>query len=264
MHTKSDLIRHIQSAGINPNDTLLVHSSMKALGCVQGGADTVLDAFSQCLSQGLLVFPTHTWEQINSNYCIFDPCTEPSCVGILSELFRQRPGVIRSWHPTHSVAALGKDAGAFTAGEEHCESPLPRHGCWGRLYDRDAKILFLGAPLTTNTILHGVEEWNKVPHRLKTTPQQLQIRTPDGRLLNRPMRRHDAPVDVSSHYGKIQGPLLELGIATAVRIGDAASILCQVRPMVDLVSSLLKRNPDLFLDDAAVPAEWYNEGPLDA
>ena len=56
------------------------------------------------------MLPTHTWKQINDEYNVFDVLHEPSCVGILTNIFRQRPGVIRSWHPTHSVAAYGKDA----------------------------------------------------------------------------------------------------------------------------------------------------------
>lgn len=108
-----------------PQDTLLVHSSMKAIGPVEGGADAVLDAFSEYLAEGLLVLPTHTWAQINAEYNIFDVENEPSCVGLLTNLFRKRPGVVRSWHPTHSVAALGRDAREFASGEEQFDTPAP-------------------------------------------------------------------------------------------------------------------------------------------
>ncbi|MBN2534211.1 MAG: AAC(3) family N-acetyltransferase [Spirochaetales bacterium] len=83
---------------------------MKATGKVEHGAETVLDAFIEYMADGLLVFPTHTWVQINSGYNIFNPLTEPYVV-ILTNLFRKRPGVLRSWHPTHSVAAPGRDVG---------------------------------------------------------------------------------------------------------------------------------------------------------
>src|SRR5690554_8160890 len=105
MFTKEELKEQIAALGIQPTDTLLIHSSMKAVGEVEGGADTVLDAFSEYLKEGLLILPTHTWAQMNSEYNVFDVVNEPSCVGILTELFRKRPGVVRSWHPTHSVAA---------------------------------------------------------------------------------------------------------------------------------------------------------------
>ena len=161
--------------GVRPNDRLLVHSSMKAVGLVAGGADTVLDVLADYLSDGLLLLPTHTWEQWNNPEGIFDPLVEPSCVGILSERFRQRAGVVRSWHPTHSIAGLGATAAAFLAGEENTRSPCPRTGCWGRLYDVGARILFLGAPLRTNTYLHSVEEWHRIPDRLAAQPTLFRI-----------------------------------------------------------------------------------------
>jgi len=258
MYRKADLKKHLEQLGVLPQDTLLVHSSMKAIGPVEGGADAVLDAFSEYLAEGLLVLPTHTWAQINAEYNIFDVENEPSCVGLLTNLFRKRPGVVRSWHPTHSVAALGRDAREFASGEEQFDTPCPREGCYGKLYDRRAKVLFLGVPLTRNTLIHGVEEWAKVPRRLAEHHQPLKIRTPDGRLLDRPMRRHRAPIrGISDNYDKLEEPLLALGIAVRGRIGDAESILIDVAPMVDLTMEFLRRNPDLFLDREPIPRQWY-------
>ena len=56
MHTKNSLIADIKKAGINSTGTLLIHSSMKAIGEVEGGADTVLDAFILYMKDGLLLF----------------------------------------------------------------------------------------------------------------------------------------------------------------------------------------------------------------
>ncbi|NLJ74306.1 MAG: AAC(3) family N-acetyltransferase [Firmicutes bacterium] len=258
MYTKQDLLEHIEAIGVEPEDTLLIHSSMKAIGEVENGADTVLDAFIEYLADGLLIFPTHTWRQMNNEYNVFDVVNEPSCVGILTNLFMKRPGVIRSWHPTHSVAALGRDAAQYTAGEERFDTPCPREGCWGKLYDRDAKILFLGASTTRNTIIHGVEEWANIPNRLTEGHQYFKILTPDGRLIDRPMKRHSSPVpDISQHYGKLEEPLLHIGAAKKGKIGDAVSVLIEVVPMVDLTMEFLRRDPDLFIDNEPIPKEWY-------
>lgn len=258
MFTKEQLKEQIAALGIQPTDTLLIHSSMKAIGEVEGGAHTVLDAFSEYLNEGLLILPTHTWWQINSEYNVFDVVNEPSCVGILTELFRKRPGVVRSWHPTHSVAALGKDAEDYVRGEEQFDTPCPREGCYGKLYDRRAKILFLGCPLTRNTTIHGVEEWNNIPNRLTEGHQLLRIKTPEGELIERPMRRHSAPVpDISQNYDKLEEPLLKRGYAVEGYIGNARSVLVDVVPMTDLTSEFLQRNPDIFLDKSPIPADWY-------
>lgn len=258
MHTKECLMNDLSAIGIRADDTLLVHSSMKALGEVDGRADTVLDAFIEYMRPGLLIFPTHTWEKIGDVYFAYNPLTEPSCVGILSNLFLARPGVIRSWHPTHSLAALGRDAEDFTRGDEQWDTPCSRGGCYGKLYDRKAKILFLGCSLKRNTYLHGVEEWNDIPNRLSDTHMPLVIMTPDGREIPRPLLGHRSPFgDVSQNFDKMEAPFIHAGFARKGNIGDAKSTLCDAIGMADLTYELLKTNPDLFADGAPVPKAWY-------
>ncbi len=249
MHTFSSLRADLQRLGIGHDERLLVHSSMKALGQVEGGADTVLDALAAQVCDGLLLLPTHSWKEHNNPDGIFDPLTEPSCVGVLTERFRHRKGVLRSWHPTHSIAGLGAQARDFLAGEELTRSPCPRNGCWGRLHDIGARILFLGAPAKANTFLHSVEEWHGIPDRLAAQATPFRIRVPDtgGRLVDCPQFRHHSSFgDVSQNYGKVANELLSLGIARAGRVGDASCLLCDVRAMADLVGSHLSRNPHFF------------------
>lgn len=259
MYTKQNIMDSIAKIGILPTDTLLVHSSMKAIGEVDGGADTVLDAFIDYIQDdGLLIFPTHTWDQINDEYNVFNPMTEPSCVGLLTNLFLKRPGVIRSLHPTHSVAALGKDAEEYTSGEERFDTPCSRNGCWGKLYDRKAKILFLGCSLKKNTFIHGVEEWNQIPNRLMDKPRQLKIITPDGGIIDRPLHSHYFPNgDVSYNYDKMLAPFLHYQVAKKGLIGDAESVLCDTVGMAEVTTKFLQRNPKLFEDGNPIPEEWY-------
>ena len=114
-YTKADLKHDLAAMGLTGTETILIHSSMKSIGPVEGGADTVLDAWMEFFAEGLLLLPTHTWRFINEENRVFDVRRSPCCVGILPELFRKRPGVVRSFHPTHSVAALGREAEAYVA-----------------------------------------------------------------------------------------------------------------------------------------------------
>ena len=259
MYQKSDLLRGLRALGISSHDTLLVHSSMKAVGQVEGGADTVLDALTEVVSEGLLILPTHSWNTMGENHLLFDPLTEPSCVGVLTNLFFKRPGVLRSLHATHSVAAFGKDAAEYMAGEEHVHTPCAREGCWGKLLDRRAKILFLGCGLFRNTFLHGVEEWNGIENRLTSQMVPFQILLPDGKIIDTPLYRHYCPTcpDISQNYIKMEPVFLKLGAAKEGRVGDARSVLCDAASMAEITSQLLKRNPDLFGDITPVPKSWY-------
>lgn len=251
MYAKELLLNQIKDLGIEKEDTLLIHSSMKAIGQVEGGADTVLDVFSEYLEEGLLVLPTHTWRQMNDEYPLFDPKTEPCCVGILPELFRQRDGVFRSLHPTHSLAAKGKDAKSFTEGEEKFDTPCNRQGCYGKLYDRKAKILLVGVGFNRNTFLHGVEEWLDVPMRLEDAYKQLSIVMSDGSILKRPVYPHHKPngINVAERFHKMEGVLSQKGIMHRGKFGDADCIICDAASMADLVTEYLKKDPDLFGHD---------------
>ena len=143
-YTKADLKHDLAAMGLTGTETILIHSSMKSIGPVEGGADTVLDAWMEFFAEGLLLLPTNTWRFINEENRVFDVRRSPCCVGILPELFRQRPGVLRSLHPTHSMAAYGKGVAAYLEGELDANTPCTPGGCYDRLRAAHGKVLLLG------------------------------------------------------------------------------------------------------------------------
>jgi aminoglycoside 3-N-acetyltransferase len=258
VYSKVDIYRDISKIPINKSGTLLIHSSMKSIGEVQGRADTILDIFIELMKDGLLVFPTHTWDSYNNKDDTYNPLTEPSCVGILSNLFMKREGVVRSLHPTHSVAAIGKDSDDFIDGEEFSNTPCPRNGCWGKLYNRRAQILFIGVNLTKNTFIHGVEEWNGIPNRLTGREYRIKVVKKNNEEIFSHIKRHwNEYGDVSSNYGKLLKPFMYKNICREFKIGGAKCYLCEAKEMGDLTSEFLKKEKDLFIDSTPVPEEWY-------
>lgn len=259
MYTKNDITDAIRQLGVKPEDTLMVHSSMKSMGDVEGGADTVIESFISYMEAGLLLFPTHTWKQMGRDYLIFNPLTEPACVGLLPNLFMKYPGVVRSLHPTHSVAAKGKDAKLYIADDRWVHTPCPRNGSFGKLYDRGAKILFLGASLKCNTYIHSVEEWYHVPDRLSKDQIDYKVVLPDCTLMPHPLYYHHVSFtsDISCNYDKLEEPFLYHKIAVKGKIGDADCILLDAVKAADLTGSFLKKNPLLMNDDSPVPEEWW-------
>jgi aminoglycoside 3-N-acetyltransferase len=258
VYSQNDIVNDLLQLGIEPSRPLLVHSSMKAIGDVDGGAETVLNALISVMDGGLLVLPTHSWASMFRDNAVFDPAVEPSCAGILTELFRARPGVVRSLHPTHSVAALGPGAQKFVAGEEHHRTPCPRNGVMGKLVDMDGRILFLGCPLTKNTLIHGVEEWANIPDRVRTRTDPMRIRLPDGSEQDCPMHCHDIKNgDISLNYGKLLGPFLTLNACIEGTVGDARTMLCHAQKMVEITNRFLDKDKDLFGNAEPIPREWY-------
>lgn len=244
-HTKADLIKQLQDMGIESSDSILVHSSMKKIGQVVGGADTVLDALSEYMAEGLLVFPTHTWSYINEKNPKFYVQDSPSCVGILPELFRKRPYVVRSLHPTHSVAALGADAKIFVAGDEKMTTPCGKGSPLWKLLQRRGKIMLIGVDLRSNTFIHGIEEQMDVPGRLSTDYEQLVTVQPDGTEIIVPSYRH-CGIDWSEHYWKVEDVLLQRGAIKVGQFGDARVLVCDTLQLTEDISAMIADNIDLF------------------
>ncbi len=255
MHTRSSLLTDLGRLGIDPSGTLLVHSSMKSIGEVEGRADTVLDALSEYMKDGLLVLPTHTWSYINDRNPKFSVSDSPSCVGILTELFRKRPGVLRSWHPTHSVAALGNDAAEFIAGDEQCDTPCARESAWGKLLDRRATIMLIGVDLTRNTFMHGVEEWADIPGRISDRHQPLITISPDGTELAVPSRRHCGG-PWSDYFWKVDELFEQTKVMYKGTFGDALVRVCDTVKMTDMLFRLLAAKPDLFSDNRPLDPQF--------
>jgi aminoglycoside 3-N-acetyltransferase len=259
MYTKQDLLLHLEKMGIMPGDTVLIHSSMKAIGEVDGGADTVLDALMEYLSEGLLVLPTHTWATMDEIYNVYDPAMEPACVGILPNLFRKRTGVLRSLHPTHSVAAFGKDSESFIEGEENRTTPCAPGGCYDRLRERNGKILLLGVGHARNTFIHCVEELLDVPERLTKTPAFFKIVMPDKQIKPVFVHRHDNPNTdhISEAYTKLEQAFYDRNAAKKVTFGDASCILCDANAVYNVTKDILSHQINCLMELDSIPEEWW-------
>jgi aminoglycoside N3'-acetyltransferase len=163
--TQNDVKNAAQALGIQPGDTVLVHSSFKSLGPVEGGAATVIGGFLDAVGpEGNLVFPTLCQQDFGHAYENWH-MDAPSSVGLLTNVFRKRPNAFRSNQATHSVAAIGKDAVWFTqthgvtgkrAGNMG-DTPFSSDSPWEKMYQMNTKILLLGVEPRKCTMRHYAE-----------------------------------------------------------------------------------------------------------
>lgn len=247
MHTHNSLKADLRSLGLKPEDTVLIHSSMKSLGKIDGGAEGFLQTLAEFFEPGLLAFPTLSWDLVNFRQPVFSVRDTPCTTGLLPELFRRFPGVCRSLHPTHSMAALGNDAKSFLEGHEKFDSPCHRNSPWGRLYDLEAKILFIGVSISCNTFLHGVEEWLPVPDMLTEDAENLVVYDYSGNRIEVASRRHSG--DHSAFYNRVEGLFRENGALSEGKLGDARALVLQAKAAGDLVYALLQHNPLFFTSE---------------
>lgn len=246
MHTRQTLVSQLSSLGVDPDGTLMVHISYKAIGEVDGRADAVLDALMDYMKPGLLVLPSHTWDNVGKQNPVMDVLYTPSCVGTLTEMYRKRPGVSRSLHPTHSLAAYGKAAEDFISGEELIDTPCGKGGTYYKLWERDAQILLIGVNFTRNTYIHGIEEWDGAQGTISSEKTDMYVINKDGLRIYTPQYRHCARLG-SETFSKLEAPALQEGILSTGSFGDASARLMRAKPLRAMVSALLKVDPAYLL-----------------
>ena len=171
--TREQIIHAIRFLGVGAGDLMIVHSSFKSLGGVEGGPLTVAQALVDSVSPSGSVF-VPTFNYGNDPY---DPATAPSYDGIITEFVRKLPGAARSLHPTHSVAGIGPDAPALLRDHDKAHAFGVGSPCW-KLWQRDAWVLLLGVNNNANSVAHVAEELLQMPYldRRRTA----RVVTPDG------------------------------------------------------------------------------------
>lgn len=259
MHTKAELIAQLRLMGIRPDDTVLIHTSMKAMGMVEGGADTVIDAFCEYLTDGLFIVPTHTWANVNAENPVYDVRTAEPCIGWLPRTAAKRRDGIRSLHPTHSVWAHGKAAEQYVAGEEKAGSAGAPGFCWDRLADMNAKILLIGVGHNRNTFIHSVDERADLPDRLGA-PYDVTVIDYEGKSIPTTIRPHrcSRTNDVSQFYVNFEKPLIELGAQTMGRLGDADVRIVDAKMCQEIVLRIYERaEEDIFCELRELPEALY-------
>lgn len=158
---RNAISEQLEALGLRAGDAVMVHSSFKSLGV--DDPETVLTGILDLLGpSGTLMMPALSYCQ--KPPAIHDTRFTPGCVGFLPEYFRNRRGTLRSLHPTHSVCAVGADAGSFLGAHDADTTPCGSHSPFRLLLERQGKILMLGCGLRPNTSMNAIEELVEPPY----------------------------------------------------------------------------------------------------
>ena len=259
MTTKADVFELLKSHNIKSSDTVLIHTSMKAIGNFENGCDGIIDAFCEYLHDGLFIVPTHTWANVNKDNPVFDVGKTPPCIGALPTVAAFRKDGFRSLHPTHSVAAFGKSARKFIMGEESATTPCGINGVWARLYEENAKILLIGVGLNRNTYIHAIDEFLCLKGRLSAESDTLSIIDEEGKEFKTNFRHH-TELTGSENFGVFKTPLCRLGALTYGKLGNAEVGFFDVKLGTKIIIHLWKKATyHLCLEEKEIPTEYYED-----
>lgn len=260
MYTKQEIKAQLRQMGILPTDTVMIHTSMKAIGQVEGGPDGLLDAFCEYLSHGLFLVPTHTWDDVTEDNPHYDVRTAVPNIGLIPRTAAKRRDGVRSLHPTHSMWACGADAAEYVKGEENALTPTPEGSCWDKLADRNAKILLIGVENDKNTFIHSIEERLHLPDRISDQAYDITITDAQGVVTKHPFYPQycSKTEDISWFFGNFEKPMVEMGVQTFGQLGDACVRIVDAMGCRQLLSRIYTRaTEDIFAQHIEIPQELY-------
>ena len=256
MYTKEQLKQQLKEMGIHPTDTVLIHTSFKAVGGVEGGPDAFIDAFKEYLSEGLFVVPTHTWANVGHSQPVYKVKETVPCIGLVPRTAAFRPDGIRSLHPTHSVWATGKGAEEFVRGEENAMTPAPVGGAWWKLGDVGAKVLLIGVSHNRNTFIHSVDEIAELHDRLNPNPFTVTVVDGEGKTYSHSYQPHGRTG--SENFDNFEPAFLHYGAVSFGKLGDATVRVCDAAKIRDTVLRVYaKTHENLCMERADIPEEYW-------
>lgn len=203
--TRETVVAGLRRLGLSAGDAVMVHSSFKSFGPVAGGPETVIRAIMEVLTPaGTLMMPSfnHGKAFRPDGSGVFDPQITPTTNGIIPQTFWQMEGVCRSLSPTHSFAAWGKHARAYTQDHHRTltcgpDSPL------GLLARAGGYGLLVGVDYRSNTFHHVVETMLGAPC-IEQRTVALPMRLPDGSIVEGRTwnwRSRACPITDDARYG---------------------------------------------------------------
>lgn len=228
----------------------MVHASLRAVGGVRGGAAVVVQALQDAVSAtGTLAayvdFEPFFEEEDEVEVPVFDKRT--ACAardhGVLHEVMRTWPGALRSDHPDAGVVGIGPLAEWLT--RDHPlqygygpGSPLEK------IVQANGRILMLGAPLDTLTVLHYAEHCANIPgkrirHYRRLLPGQNGPAWVDLEEFDTSEPVNDQlPADCFEQIGQ---SFVAAGHGSRGKVGQADSYLLEARPLVEFGIQWLER-----------------------
>lgn len=261
MVTKQEVFDLLKKFNIKPSDTVIVHSALRKVGEIEGGANGLIDAFIEYLHKGHLIIPTHTWAGI-AERLYYDVNSTPTCLGALSKVAIERKDGVRSLHPTHSVKVFGKNAKKLVKGEENLSTPTAKGCLLSSFCLKKAYVILLGVTQTSNTFLHAVEERIGVSDRITPDGLEITIKDYDGKEFKSAKLDgfgcKNIPADCSEFFENYNKPMVELGAVQFGKLGNAEVRCCDTKKTFRALKKAWKNAEyDLCTPNTEIPERYY-------
>lgn len=246
MITQSRIVADSATIGLEKDDIVMVHASLRSVGTILGGPDVLIKGLLTAVGPGGTIMAYTDWQDgvqemtrsdaadkldaaVLEELPPFEPSASRACreYGILPEFLRTYRGAVRSGNPDASVCAVGGKA------EWLCEDHPLQYGYGpgsplAKLVEASGKVLLVGSPLDSVTLLHYSEHMAEVSGK-----RIIRYREPiliDGQKQWVEIEEFDTdnpvvPAAPEDYFGDIVQTFVSLGCGRSGTIGNAPSHL---------------------------------------
>jgi len=261
-YDKKELLAALRTLGLASGDAVMLHSAFRKSHGFRGSIEELTDAFIDAVGpDGHLLMVSLPYRSSSFDHLkklkVFDVRKTPSMMGLVSEMFRRRPDVLRSVHPTHPVLVRGTRAEAFVEGHPDCLYPCGPGSPFDRLAAENGLVVFFNVPFDTYTFFHYLEHMvsPQLPFSLYTE-QPFEVPVVDRAGQRRIVRTHVFAPDAirRRRFDLFEAALRRRGLIRETRLGASRIQAVRVQDTMACVSEMASRGEFFYdIEDLAPP-----------
>lgn len=253
-YSSTELESSLRRLGIGEGDAIVMQSAFHPLNGFSGDAPQVIDCILDILGPcGHLFMVSMPYAGSARNYLAtakpFDVRRTPSMMGVLSESFRRRAGVIRSANPLHPVLALGPRAEWLVQGHEDLAHSCGPDSPYERMLALRTKALFFDVGLEVLTFTHYLEHIYQA-----SAPVPVYTREPMlTEIIDRNGQRRTIGVFPFSpeamrcrNFGVLYDRLIDRGDVKRERVGNTVLQSVPLQSVVDQGAALVVEGTHIY------------------
>lgn len=249
--TKKDIIDGLKRVGLKAGANVVVHSSLKSFGKVEGGADSVVDALIEVVGdQGTIIMPCFTYDWQPGQRFDWSKA-QSTWTGKIPTTFGQRAGTKRGKHPLYDVSVRGPLADWVIKVNDYIPMGWGENKLYYQLKDKNGSVLLLGVDHNSNSTIHICQELADVPYIANKKPMsKLTL----DELMAKPRKEqediiefHMSSMETEKDFNRIEPVLKAAGKIWMTKIGNAEVRYMYSRDVIELGTAALKADPRLLV-----------------
>jgi aminoglycoside N3'-acetyltransferase/acyl carrier protein len=252
-YTPMQLENILKAMGITAGDTVLMHSAFRIFNGFAGTPDQVIECVLNIIGpSGNLVMVSMPYTGSTAAYLHggvpFNVQHTMSAMGVITEIFRQKPGVVRSVNPAHPILAWGPAAPWIIADHEKTMYSCGKGSPFEKLVHVQAKALLFDVSLRSMTFFHYLKDLFQ-----STLPVKLYEEMPvESIVIDTSGNKNTVKTYVFSSESRryrsqnLQEALIKEEVIKTEKIGNTKLILLQLQQLIECARQMVKAGKPLW------------------